>query len=106
AIMFEWPLTIPRDSWASITYTAIIATSLTILIQSGVQKYTSATHAALILSAEPVFGALFAWLKAGEVLASREICGGILILAGMIISEIGSTLKPGRRFFTFIGDLF
>jgi drug/metabolite transporter (DMT)-like permease len=106
AVLFEWPLTIPKDSWASITYTAIIATSITILIQSGVQKYTTATHAALILSCEPVFGAFFAWLKAGEILSTREIWGAILIVAGMVISEIGSAIKPSERFFAFLSDMF
>ncbi len=97
AFLLERPLTIPNNTWGAISYTGIMATSLTILIQSGVQKYTSATHAALILSAEPVFGAFFAWITIGEVLSTREMFGAILILAGMLISEIDSLGSSGKK---------
>jgi drug/metabolite transporter (DMT)-like permease len=53
-----------------------------------------------------VFGAFFAWLKAGEILSTREIWGAILIVAGMVISEIGSAIKPSERFFAFLSDMF
>ncbi len=88
ALFLERPLIIPRQTWGAIVYTAILATSITVLIQSAVQKYTSATHAALIFSAEPVFGAVFAWIMLGEVLSARETVGAVLILAGMLVSEV------------------
>ncbi|HHT84672.1 MAG: DMT family transporter [Bacillota bacterium] len=88
ALLLERPLVIPGQTWGAITFTGIMATAVTVLIQSTVQKYTTASHAALIYSAEPVFAALFGWIALGEMLSPRETVGAVLILAGMLVSEI------------------
>lgn len=90
ALVFERPLVIPGKAWGAILFTALAATSFAFLTQSAVQRYTTATHTALILSVEPVFGAFFAWLLVDEVLTPREIAGAIAILGGMLVSELGS----------------
>ncbi|ABR47288.1 protein of unknown function DUF6, transmembrane [Alkaliphilus metalliredigens QYMF] len=81
---------IPRGTevWTSIFILAILATSGAYIIQNTMQKFTSPTHTALIYTGEPVFAALFAYLLAGEILSSRGIFGSILILSGMMISEV------------------
>lgn len=89
AIIFERPLLVPPGAWGPVLFTALAATSFAFLTQSAVQRYTSATHTALIFSAEPVFGALFAWLMTGEILVAREIAGAVFILTGMLVSESG-----------------
>ncbi len=93
ALFLERPLYVPPGAWGTIVFMALLATSFTFLTQSAVQRYTSATHTALIFSAEPVFGAVFAWFLAGEVLSLREIVGAGLILAGMLVSELGPVLS-------------
>ena len=45
----------------------------------------------MIFSLEPFFAALFAYWILGQVLTAREWLGGILILAGILISEIRIT---------------
>jgi len=87
ALIAERPLVVPSGAWVAILFTAIVATSFAFLAQTAVQRYTSATHTALIFSMEPVFGALFAWLMAGEMLSPREIGGAVCILGGMLVSE-------------------
>jgi drug/metabolite transporter (DMT)-like permease len=87
ALAIERPLVIPSGAWPAILFTSIVTTAFAFLVQSTVQQYTSATHTALIFAAEPVFGALFAWLLAGEVLLPREMAGAGLILAGMLVAE-------------------
>ena len=57
------------------------------LIQNSVQKFTTATHAALILATEPVFAAVFSWWWVGETLTARGWAGALLMLAGMMIVE-------------------
>jgi drug/metabolite transporter (DMT)-like permease len=52
------------------------------------QRFTSATHTALIFTAEPVFALLFAVLLAGERLGERELLGCALMLAGMLVAEL------------------
>jgi drug/metabolite transporter (DMT)-like permease len=48
----------------------------------------SAVHGAIILALEPVFAALFAAWLLHEHLGRRGAAGGILVLAGIVVSEI------------------
>lgn len=89
SLLFEAPI-IPTDgnTWASMLFLTFVCTSGAFIIQNAAQKYTTATHTALIFSGEPVFAALFDYLIAGEVLTGRGIMGGILILSGMLAAEL------------------
>ncbi len=69
-------------------FMGVVATAFAFTIQNRAQAITSPTHTALVLSLEPVFGALFAYLLANEVLGTRELVGCALILAGMIVAEV------------------
>lgn len=91
AFAFERPLSVPSGAWGPMLFTALFCTSLAFLTQSAVQRYTSATHTALIFSAEPVFGAVFAWYLGGETLLAREMVGAVCILIGMLVSELGGS---------------
>jgi drug/metabolite transporter (DMT)-like permease len=75
-------------------FTGLFATVLAFGIQTVAQRFTSATHTALIFAAEPVFAAIFSLLLIGEVLGPRQILGCALILAGMIVAEF---LPAARR---------
>lgn len=77
----------------AIGITAILATAAAFLIQNLAQRHTSPTHTALIFSTEPVFAALFAWLLAGETFGLRAALGAGLILAGILIAEVGPKLR-------------
>ncbi len=74
--------------WQAILVTALLATAGAFLIQNIAQRHTTPTHTALILSMEPVFAALFAWLLAGEALGPRGAAGGALMLAGILTAEL------------------
>ncbi|KAB3534777.1 DMT family transporter [Alkaliphilus pronyensis] len=82
------------DIWSSILILSMLATSGAFIIQNAMQKFTSPTHTALIYTGEPVFSAMFAYLLLGERLTGQGIFGSILILAGMLISEL-----DWKRFF-------
>ena len=71
-----------------LVYLAVFGTVYTFLMQTAMQRYTTATRTALVFSMEPVFAALFAYLIAGESLGMLGWFGGSLILIGMIIAEI------------------
>jgi drug/metabolite transporter (DMT)-like permease len=60
------------------------------------QRFTTATHTALIFSTEPVFAALASFFLVGERLGPRQLLGGTLILAGMLTAELGPSLKKER----------
>lgn len=72
----------------SLLILGIVATALTTIIQVIAQRYTPATHTALIFTMEPVFAALFSYLLIGEVLSPRALVGGAFILAGMLIANL------------------
>lgn len=82
-----WP-TPAGETWAAAAFTGVLATAAAIGIQTAAQRHTTPTHAALVLTAEPVFAAMFGMLLAGESLTPRATAGGVFILAGMLASEI------------------
>lgn len=71
----------------------VLATAAAFLLQNVLQPFTTPTHTALIFTAEPVWGAFFAYLLAGETLTLRGWIGAALIVAGMLLAE----LPTGRR---------
>lgn len=81
---------IPKDvfTWEALLITSILATAIAFTVQTAVQKYTTATHTALIFTAEPIFSAIFAYIFAGEIMTVQNSIGAVLILAGMLLSEL------------------
>lgn len=73
--------------WMGILYTGILATVVAFTLQVKYQKETKAHKAALIYSAEPIFGHISAFVTIGEVLSGRGYLGALLIL-GAIWNEI------------------
>jgi drug/metabolite transporter (DMT)-like permease len=83
-----------RAVW-QFAYLATVATVAVFFLWTWGQSRTSATHAAIIFSLEPVFATAFAvaaW-GAGEWMGPRGFVGAALILAGILVSEV----RWGRR---------
>lgn len=74
-----------------IAYLALGATVILLALQTYGQRRTTATRAAVLFSSEPLWATLFAWL-AGETITRRELGGGALVLAGLVVASL-----PGRR---------
>lgn len=72
---------------------AVFATVFAYVAQTQFQKFTTPSRTALIFSMEPVFAALTAYLWAGERLTVQAVAGCLLILAGMLIAELGGSDK-------------
>ena len=72
----------------SVLYLASVGTVGTFFGQTWAQKRMSAIHAAIIFALEPVFAALFAAWLLRERLGMRGIAGGVLVLAGIGVSEM------------------
>jgi drug/metabolite transporter (DMT)-like permease len=84
----------PRVLWA-IAITGILGTAAAFTIQAWAQQFTPPTHTALIFALEPVFAWLTSYLVLGERLGGRAAVGAVLILAGVLISELkGSAARP------------
>ena len=82
--IFVW---YPEILWALVVC-VLFATIFAFVVQTSMQRFTSPTHTALIFCMEPVFAALFAYFVINERWGMWGMIGAILILAGMIISEI------------------
>ncbi|MDQ4085586.1 MAG: DMT family transporter [Actinomycetota bacterium] len=80
--------------WASVVYMALVPGAFALLAQTWAQAHMPATRAAIIMTTEPVFAALFAVLFGGETLTTRMVVGGGLVLVAMLLVE----LAPRRKF--------
>ena len=74
-------------SWTGIVYLGVINTAVALGLQNFAQKYTSESHAALLLSLESVFGLLFSILYYGDILTLRMAIGCALIFAALLVSN-------------------
>jgi len=82
--------------WA-ILVTGLLGTAFAFSIQAWAQQFTSPTHTALIFSLEPVFAWITSYVVLGERLGGRAGLGAVMILAGVLISELlGSASLPGE----------
>jgi drug/metabolite transporter (DMT)-like permease len=83
-----------RVLWA-ILITALLGTSAAFAIQAWAQQFTPPTHTALIFLLEPVFAWMTSYIVLGERLGWRAGAGAMMILAGILISELkGSSRAP------------
>jgi len=88
ALIFEgtnFPL--ERSTIIPVLYLALFSTMAAFLIQTVAQKYTSSTHAAIILSLEAVFGSTFAIIFLKEAVTIKYFIGCMAILISVITAE-------------------
>lgn len=89
AVTESWPHHLTVNAARAILVTSVFATSLAFLLQNGLQKYSTPTRFAVVLTMEPVFAALAGYLWAHEILSSRALMGAGLILGSMLVSVLG-----------------
>lgn len=79
----------------AIVVTGILGTAVAFTVQAWAQQFTPATHTALIFTLEPVFAWLTSFLYLKERLGFRSGVGALLILAGVLVSELlGQVSQP------------
>jgi drug/metabolite transporter (DMT)-like permease len=80
---------------SAILITGILGLALGYTVQAWAQQFTPATHTALIFNLEPVFAWLTSFVILKERLGLRAGAGALLILAGVMVSELlGNTSQP------------
>ncbi|MBM4169501.1 MAG: DMT family transporter [Ignavibacteria bacterium] len=90
---FEVPtFVLTGDLLIGLAYLAILATILTLTLQTRYQKDTTPTRAAVIFSLEPVVAAAVAYFALGETIGNLGIIGGFLIVSGLLISELSDRI--------------
>ena len=88
------PESLSSRAWLAILYLAIFSTFACFTIQTIAQKYTSSSHASIIMSLESVFAAVFGILLLGEKMNSMILIGcGLIFIAILIVEVDFSALK-------------
>jgi len=95
ALFFEdWTLGLNVDVLAqpeiygAILVAGALGTGFALIVQTWAQLEISPSRVGLVYSIEPVAAAVFGWLMLGETMGLMGLFGALLILSGMIISEI------------------
>src|SRR5690606_16911572 len=83
---FDW--TAVRAAGPEILYTGVISGGVAFTLQIIGQRYTTAPQAAIFLSTEAVFAALFGAVFLGERLPPAGFLGCALIFAAMLTVEL------------------
>jgi drug/metabolite transporter (DMT)-like permease len=88
------PVTGARVEWTpsfigAAAFCGLFASAVAICVQTWAQARTTAVRVALICSMEPVFAGVYSVALGYEVLGVREWVGGGLIVAGVLVAELG-----------------
>jgi drug/metabolite transporter (DMT)-like permease len=93
-----WSLSISGAGIGWLLASVLIATSLRFFLQIKAQGMASASHAAIIMTLEPVWTALLAMLWLGEQMSLQQLVGCSLIFLSLLISRWRWLLqRPGGR---------
>lgn len=95
----EHSLPVPHlaSTWVALGITAIFASVIGGLVQGWAQRTISASRTAIIMSAEPAFAALFAYLLQGSVLEPIGWLGAALIMLAVLGVQLWKTPAAGSQ---------
>jgi drug/metabolite transporter (DMT)-like permease len=86
------------QEWVPVLVLSILCSAIGFIVQTVAQQYTTSTNTGLIFSLEPVFAAIFAFLFLGEVLSTQGWLGALLVLFGVIYSQVNwNRILPGSH---------
>lgn len=85
----------------------IFSTAIAFGLQTVAQRFTPASHAAVVVSSESLFGAAAAAFALGERISSTGAAGGLLMLVAIAIVAFPrpSVPRAGRRFVAVVAAL-
>lgn len=74
--------------WLPLGYAGILSMGVAYTLQIVGQKRVAPSAAALLMSLESVFAALFGWLLLHETMTRDELLGCVLVFAAVVISQL------------------
>ena len=98
ALIFEpKPQPLNLDTIFAIGYLGIFSTMLAFLVQNLAQKHTSASHAAIILCLESVFGSILSVIMLNEIFTSKMVLGCLIIFIAIITTETKWNFSKNKK---------
>ena len=86
----------PVEVWFAIVLTGVVASAGAFYVQTTVQQRIPAARAAIILTMEPVFAAVFGFWLAGDRLSPVQLVGAALIFSALFVGEAIPVLRRGK----------
>ena len=80
--------------WWAVIYAGVLSIAIGFTLQASAQKVAPPTDAAILLSLEAAFAAVFGWWWLGETLQPLQWLGCAVILAAILISQIHPEASP------------
>lgn len=106
ALSFPWILAthpewlklsaLPNLPWVALLYVALFCTACTTWLQTWGQQRVSAIQSAVILTTEPIWASLFAFIFLSESLGLQGYVGVIAIVAATLVSQISWVVRSRR----------
>ena len=90
AAVFREPIawTDIQGAGGALLYCGVLSVGVAFTLQVVAQRYARAAHAAIILSLEAIIAALAGWVAFGEMLDSRAMFGGALMIVGTLLAQL------------------
>ncbi len=105
ALFEPFPLHIGKAGWIALVYSGTIAFALTLVLQTVAQKYTTATHAAILLSTSSLFGSILGIIFLDEPMTPRIFIASALILTGVILVETIPAIRKKQAELSSAGSI-
>ena len=93
AAVESWPDHVSTTTWLWVVTSILIATCLRFYLQVSAQGRTPLSHAAFIMTLEPVWTAILALVWLGERMRPAQVVGSTLILCALVISRWRSIVR-------------
>lgn len=90
SLLFErhMPMMVTLGTVGGLLYLAVFSTTIAMSMQNIGQSMAPASHSAILLSLESVFGALASWLVLGEQLTGMMMLGFVIIFAALVVNSV------------------
>jgi len=84
----EMPFSVHAGTVGGMLYLSVFSTTIAMSLQNIGQSMAPASHAAILLALESVFGALASCLFLGEVVTQKMLLGFAVIFAALVVNEL------------------
>jgi drug/metabolite transporter (DMT)-like permease len=83
------PDQIPTDAWLPLLGVGVVATAVALQAFYAGTRRIGAAQASLVSTVEPVYTIILATVLFGEMLGTVQVIGGIMVITGVVIAQVG-----------------